>query len=110
MDEELQKFLDEIDKSIAESDKFIAELDAEQKFEEMDKIDKVIITLKEKLADEVQIEAYRVIHFPGSAHSELIYYKDGIAVGYEQESGFIDIYGVTEEEFVRICKECEISF
>ena len=111
MDDDLKKFLEEVDKSIAESDELIAEIEKEREFEKLDKIEKVIITLKEKLSEEVGIEAYRVIHFPNSIHSKIIYYnyKDNIAIGYEEESGFIDIYGVTEEEFLRICKECKLS-
>ena len=91
------------DQYIKELDEYLEEVRRDLEWAKKDKIEKVIEFLHEKFPD--KIELYRVRLFPSSSLN-LIYHNDCIALGHNEGWRYIDIYGVTEEEYEKINKEC----
>ena len=91
------------DQYIKELDEYLEEVRRDLEWAKKDKIEKVIEFLHNKFPD--KIELYMVRLFPLSS-LDIIYFEDGIALGYDENWRYIDIYGITEEEYEKINKEC----
>lgn len=74
----------------------------------MDRLEKVINLIKEKFPER-RIEVYRKRNIAGD-NMETLLKEDGIQVDYCKGWYYLEIFGLTDEEFKRLCDTGLISW